>query len=695
MRFFRVFAVVLTHGALGFLILACVGRLIVVSAPMPDLSRFENRSQVVTAENGEPLWGFLARDGRWRLLTQPSDVDPTYLKALIALEDHRFQYHPGVDMLALLRSGMELLIHRRVISGGSTLTMQAVRLLEPKPRTLLAKFDQILKALRIERRFTKNEILEIYLTLAPFGGNIDGLRAATLTYLAKEPRQLSPGEIATLVAIPQSPEERRLDRRSDAARRAKIRVVRTLVARDVIAHAAEELAQTDVPLTKYRPFTAAAPHFALRVRKSVDASEEIIPTVIDFDVQRSVELLVSRAIKQWDEAVNIAVVVLRNRDASFAAYVGGAEFGAQSRAGFLDLAQSERSPGSALKPFIYSVAFEKLIVRPDTIITDEPIEIDGYRPDNADGQFMGELTVRQALARSRNTTAVMLLKKIGVDEMLGRFRAAGSPLLLPAADPAGGLATGLGGEGVTLEQLTWFYTAFTRDGELNTLRFKSSDPIVTRGVLMSRYAARTTADVLADVPPPPGFQRLTALDGTRRVGFKTGTSYGFRDAWAIGFDELHTVGIWVGRPDGAAHLGAYGLTAAAPLLMQIFEALPTPTKGIPSSDTEMRPLGSDPILPQRLLRFEFSNTGARPHSVVFFYPKRGTSIETGTPTGASVQLKLTAEGGKGPYSWQLPGERQVVTEGPTLVWSFATRGQLDIRVSDSTGDSDETSFWLN
>ena len=625
----------------------------------------------------------------------PSDVDPKYLKALIAYEDQRFWTHPGVDALALVRAGVEAISHRRVVSGGSTLTMQTVRLLEPQPRTILAKLDQILKAVRMERTISKYDILQMYLTLAPFGGNVDGLRAASLIYFGKEPKRLSPSEAATLVAIPQAPEERRLDRRSEAAARAKVRVVQTLLRRRAIDPETARFAQMGVASANYRPFTVAAPHFAIRMRQSAKTSDETIRTLIDLNVQRNVEQLVSKAVKQWDEAVNIAVVVLRNRDASFAGYVGGADFGAQTRAGFVDLARVERSPGSALKPFIYSVAFEKLIVRPDTIITDQPVEIDGYRPDNADGQFMGELTARQALARSRNTTAVVLLKEIGVDEMLGRFRATGSPLILPAADPSGGLATGLGGEGVTLEQLTWFYTAFARDGELSALRCTPNDPVLTRGVLMSKYAARATADVLADVPPPPGFEHLTAQDGTRRMGFKTGTSYGFRDAWAIGFDQLHTVGVWVGRPDGAAHLGAYGLTAAAPLLMEIFEFLPTPANGIPSSDNDIRPLGSGPALPERLLRFDSHTVGLLPHSLFFFYPKRGATVESDTPAGAPIELKLTAEGGRGPYVWQLPGEREAVTEGPTLVWPFATRGQFDIRVFDSTGQSDETSFWLN
>ena len=241
----------------------------------------------------------------------------------------------------------------------------------------------------------------------------------------------------------------------------------------------------------------------------------------------------------------------------------------------------------------------------------------------------------------------MLLDKLGVAELLDRFRSVGSPLTLPAADPSGGLATALGGEGVRLEQLAWFYTAFMRDGKLAALRLTPSDPVATVGALMSAHAARATADILADSPPPKGFVRLAAADGGRRLGFKTGTSYGLRDAWAVGFDRLHTVAVWVGRPDGAAHLGAYGITAAAPLLMQIFEVLPQPARSIRYSAEELGPLSSDHVLPPRLARFDGDKAG-EDAGVSIFYPRNGARIETGKPAELSAELMLSAQGGKPP-----------------------------------------------
>ena len=274
--------------------------------------------------------------------------------------------------------------------------------------------------------------------------------------------------------------------------------------------------------------TKNAPHFAARMRMRVAQNlDETIPTLLDRNLQTQVEQISSRAIGRWGDAVNIAVIVIRNRDASVAAYLGGVDFLDRKRRGSVDLVQGIRSPGSALKPFIFAMAFEKLIVHPETIITDQPFEIAGYRPENADGQFSGDISVRQALIRSRNTTAVMLLERLGVDNFLARFQTAGRPLHLPTSDRAAGLAVALGGVGVTLEQLTWFYSALANEGVLKSLRYTPSDPVQSLGQLVTPAAARATADILADVPPPAGFARQHAADSGRRVGLRPARPTGF------------------------------------------------------------------------------------------------------------------------------------------------------------------------
>ncbi|WJI42187.1 penicillin-binding transpeptidase domain-containing protein [Mesorhizobium sp. C120A] len=236
--------------------------------------------------------------------------------------------------------------------------------------------------------------------------------------------------------------------------------------------------------------------------------------------------------------MNIAIIVMRNSDGAVICYVGSGDQTNESRQGHVDLVRSIRSPGSALKPFIYAMAFEKLLVHPDTIVADQPIDIAGYRPANADGEYAGDISIRQALLLSKNTVPVLLMDKIGVPAFLARFRTVGSPLRLGASDSEAGLAVALGGVGVSLEQLVWMFSAFANEGELKRLRFATTDPEVTLGDLFEPAAANAVADILADVPPPAGRPRLEARDGSRRVGFKTGTSYGFRDAWTVGFGQV-------------------------------------------------------------------------------------------------------------------------------------------------------------
>jgi penicillin-binding protein 1C len=666
------------------------------ATPLPDLSRRQYLSQSITSSSGEILWAFLTPDEKWRLPTSESDVDLQYQQMLIAYEDKRFRQHAGVDFIALVRASMQALRYGRSVSGGSTITMQTVRMLEPRPRTFSAKIDQMLKALRLERAMSKQEILRLYLTFAPFGGNVEGVRAASLIYFKKEPKRLSLSEAALLVALPQSPEARRPDRQNGVARTARDRVLVALSARGTIDSRSATRAARNAVNSNPQSLAQNAPHLALRLRSDPSiAADPAIATLVDGNLQRRLERIASREVNRWSDGVSIAVIVLRNSDASVVGYVGGVDLAANSRSGFVDLVQAVRSPGSALKPFIYAMAFEQLLVHPDTIVTDAAVEIAGYRPDNADGQFSGDMSVRQALVRSRNTIAVMLLDKIGVGPFLARFRSAGRPLLLPNSENTAGLAVALGGVGLTLEQLTWFYSAFANEGELKGLRIKPSDPAISLGNFLTPNAARATADILSDVPAPPSYARQLSLDGGRRIGFKTGTSYGFRDAWAVGFDELHTVGVWVGRPDGAAHLGAYGATAAAPILMQVFDLLPVPSNEASSGHAQLGALASFRELPKRLIRLsEPGLVGAGPPLEISF-PRNGARIRTDKPFGTTIELPIIAVGGKPPYRWSFEGVQQRETTAANSRLSVDNRGQLEISIMDSIGSIARSSFWLD
>lgn len=683
-----------SYAVLAFLTLSLALELAVRVTPLVQTSEAQRRSRLVAASDGKILWGFLAADEKWRLSIAEADVDPQYLSMLIAYEDQRFRNHRGIDAAALIRAALQTLRHGRALSGGSTLTMQVVRLLEPKPRSLVAKLDQIFKAIKLERSATKDEILNLYLTLAPFGGNIEGIRATSLQYFGKEPRHLSLSEAALLVALPQAPEQRRPDIHVDAARTGRDRILAALSRRQVVDGKRATLAMREPVSAAGRSFLNSAPHLAMLLRRTAALDDgEITPTLIDSEFQQQVELIAAHAIKSWDSAVNIAILVLRNRDSSVAAYVGGVDLSVERR-GFVDLVQAVRSPGSTLKPFIYGMAFEKLIVHPDTIVTDQPIEVAGYSPENADGRFSGDLTIRQALIRSRNTTAVLLLDQLGADALLGRFRSAGRPLHLPTSDSRAGLAIALGGVGVSLEQLTWFYTVFPNGGILHALRYRPSDPALTLGPFMAPTAARAVADILADVPAPPGYARQLSAGGGRRIGFKTGTSYGFRDAWAIGFDRLHTIGVWVGRADGAAHFGSYGATAAAPILMQVFERLPVPHDDVGFDGTGLGALTSYRDLPQRLIRFTGSADDDRGYLRIAF-PGDGSTVQVDRSADGAANLPLTAVGGTPPYFWTLSGAVQPPSPLTVYNWSVTGRGQFEISVMDASGKMATSSFWLD
>ena len=667
--------------ALALLALA-TAEVAVRMTPLPETGRYAARSQLVTDRDDRILWAFLADDQRWRLPATPDDVDPAYLDMLLAYEDSRFRNHRGVDALALARAAWQDLVARRIVSGGSTITMQTVRLMEPRPRTLANKLDEALKAIKLERALSKDEILSIYLTLAPYGGNVEGVRAAALSYFGKEPEKLTPGEAALLIALPQSPERLRPDREPTAARAAAKAVLQRLTGTPGRAP----------PTLAPGPIARAAPHLAARLH-AADPDAPVIRTTLSGTLQQKVETIAARAVRQWEPGVNIAVLVVRLKDMSIAAYVGGADYFDDGRAGQVDLVQALRSPGSTLKPFIYAMAFERLIVHPDTIISDEPIDFDGYEPENFDGGYSGDMKVRTALIRSVNTAAVALLQQVGPANLAARLRSVGAPLAIADADDQAGLAIALGGGGLTLADLTRLYAGLGRGGPVAPLRMTPDAPESAGIPLTSPAAARAVTDILADLQPPAGYMRRTARDGGRRVAFKTGTSYGFRDAWAVGYDRLHAVGVWIGRPDGAPHLGAYGVTAAAPVMLNVFDALPTPPQDVADTGVPLGSLTSPTDLPERLKRFVIRDETGKAVDLAIDFPKDNSvvSIDRGDEAAA---VPLTVRGGAPPYQWYVD-ERPWQKAATTRVrWRPPGSGQFAVTVVDREGRTARASFWV-
>ncbi len=563
----------------------------------------------VRDRNGVLLRVFPVEDGRVRLALTLDKVDPDYLDMLIAYEDRRFYRHHGVDPIAGLRATAQAAWNGQVVSGGSTLTMQVARLLENSGTGAWeGKLRQVRLALALERRLSKDQILELYLVHAPYGGPVEGLRAASLAWFGKEPARLTLAEAALLVALPQSPETRRPDRHAEAALEARGRVLDRI-------DAPERTRLSPVPVAM-KPFVRLAPHLADQMRREEPLAGQHDLT-LDARLQVEIENLARRAIRGQAHGVSAAIVVANHQTGEVLASTGSPEYSADNGAlGFVDMTRAVRSPGSTLKPFIYGLAFDQGLAHPDTLIDDSPVIFGRYAPQNFDGQFRGELTVREALQLSLNIPPVLLTQELGPARLMATLRAGGADPQVPGGKP--GLAVALGGVGLTLNELVQLYAGLARGGQARPLLWRLGQNSHAPQHMMSRSAAWQVGHILASIPPPAG-----AAAGIGQIAYKTGTSYGHRDAWAIGFDGQHVIGVWLGRPDGTPVPGAFGGDLAAPILFEAFGRVkpkPAPFAAPPPETLIL----STAALPMPLQRFRsrdavFQKAGDAP--VVSFPPQ--------------------------------------------------------------------------
>jgi penicillin-binding protein 1C len=661
------------------------GAWVISLGPLP-LAQARQVSTTILDRNGKLLRAYAMADGCWRLpVDARTAVDPGYLKLLLAYEDRRFRSHAGVDPLALGRAALQLVTHGHIVSGGSTITMQLARLMEPRhERSIYAKLRQMVRAIEIERQLSKDQILDLYLALAPFGGNLEGIRAASIAYFGKEPKRLSLAEAALLVALPQSPETRRLDRYPQVAHAARNRVLDRMVEEGQVSEE-DALQAKAAPVSRLRkPMPILAPHSADQAIATVKDSP-VIKLTLDSTLQRNLETLArDRAITLGPD-ISIAIIAVDNESGDVLARVGSPDYFDDRRAGQVDMTRAVRSPGSTLKPFIYGLAFEDGFVHPESLIDDRPIRFGSYAPENFDMTFQGTVPVRKALQQSLNVPAIALLDRVGASRLSSRLKQAGANLVLPK-DEVPGLAMGLGGVGITLQDLVQAYCGLARLGNTRPLReiMDAREPRETMR-LMDPVAAWQVGNVLIGTPPPENGVH-------NRIAFKTGTSYGYRDAWSVGFDGRITIGVWVGRPDGAPVPGLVGRTGAAPILFDAFArsgklpaALPKPPKGTL--------VASNAKLPLPLRRFrplgELVRTGGdqTPH---IQFPLNGSRIDVAGPGGApSLAMPVKVAGGVLPMTMlvngvsvgEIDGRRQRLVDPPGP-------GFARLTVIDATGAAD-------
>ncbi len=655
----------------------------------PDTSRLDDVSTLVLDSEGRVLRAFTARSGAWRLPAATESVDPLFLDMLLAFEDRRYRHHSGIDPLAVVRASAQLVRHRRIVSGASTITMQTARLLEPRPRTIGAKLAEVMRAAQLEARYSKDEILDTYLTLTPYGGNLEGIRAASLAWFGKEPRHLAPSEAALLVALPQAPELLRPDRHPAYAREARDKVLDVMLRRGVLDAATVREAKRDAVPTRRSAMPFHAPHLARRLLLS-QPDKQVHGTTIDGELQAALGRLLRVEQARLDRAAGIAVLVVDNESRTIRAYAGSAGFFDEPRYGQIDMVRAIRSPGSALKPFIYGMAFDDMLIHPETIVTDIPTRFGAYQPENFRNVFRGEVTVREALQQSLNVPAVAVLDAVGPRRFDARLRGAGITLRYGGRGEPG-LPLALGGVGITLEDLVTLYVGLANGGQLRPLAVTSDEPAGPGTQLFGPAAAWYLTRILEAAPPPVNFVDPAATRGNRRIAYKTGTSYGYRDAWAVGYDRRHTVGVWTGRPDGTPSPDRYGRATAAPVLFKVFGLLPDGS--LPANPE--RPDGVIEVatadLPARLQRLggnaatmeSVAHALVRPLIVAF--PPDGSEVRLDRD-GGTPALPLVVEGGRKPFRWLVNG-RPVISapHRRRAGWQPDGEGFVRITVIDADG----------
>ena len=638
-------------------------------------------SAVVLDRDGRTLRAFPLEDGRWRLAADLDRLEPKFLAALLAMEDQRFLTHHGVDVSATARAAIDSARAGRIVSGASTITMQTARLLEPRPRTLGSKLVEMVRAAQIERRLSKREILELYLTLAPYGGNLEGVRAASWAYFGREPEWLTPGEIALLIALPQSPEARRPDRRPDRAIAARNRVLDRLARADQITPSRAEEAK-DAPAPARGAFPALAWHASDEVRRQAARSPRRagdLRSTLDRGLQTQLEELARAAAVAAGADVQVSMLVVEIDRRAVRASVGSA--GRDRAGGWLDLTDRARSPGSTLKPLIYGLAFDDGRATPATRIADLPRRFASYQPENFDRSFRGDVTITEALQHSLNVPAVQALDAVGADRFAAALRFAGAePRWAHQADASPGLALALGGVGLTAREIALLYAALGDEGRASPLTWLDEAPAEGSGYpLLSPQASADILDILRGAPSPAGRAPAVLTQGAPEIAFKTGTSYGYRDAWAAGVAEGYAAVVWVGRADGAPRPGVTGREGALPLLFDVFDRVALSARGGAAPGRSR--IGPAAPAPRPLADFE--RAGDAP---VILFPPENAALWA-EDFGADARGFVLAGRGEGRLEWYVDGAPAGRDAAGAPIWRPAAPGFYAVAAIDGAGRS--------
>ena len=643
------------------------------------LAGTKNTSPVVVAADGQWLYAQTNTEQQWRFDLNISKLDPLYLKMLICFEDQRFWRHWGMDPLAMGRAIGQLLRYGHIASGGSTITMQLARLLEPKPRTVRSKIIEILRAFQLESTYTKEEILRAYLVLAPYGGNIEGVLGASMHYFGKLPYALSIEEAAILVSLPQSPESHRPDRHPKASRKARNKVLLVTKKAGILTEKRYLQASRSPISLRTFPYPRHAPHLSQKLLASTRQGH--LSTTLDATLQIQLEQWASSKKNSLPKGTTLAALVVENQTAAIQAYLGSHNMFSPKVAGYIDMVQIARSPGSVLKPFIYGLGFEAHAIHPNTLIYDRETRFGDYLPHNYSRTYHGEVSIAYALQHSLNIPAVKVLQKIDTETFVSRISRLSGTLQIPKKQAT--LPIALGGFGISLWQIAQLYTALANQGSsvpIHLLPVKDTQQQVH--TLLSPKAAKMTTAILRQVVPPKGHH-----NAAQRIAYKTGTSYGYRDLWTAAYTPDYTVIVWVGRPDNASQLKQSGREVAAPLafeIIEMLEALHTPTQWGWSPSY----LGN--AVPQGLQHFDkmFKQAHA---SLQFIHPEKGARYRSAGCHEVIVPVQI--EDGKAPYYWYIDGKAVDFFQQYKEV-QLGT-GAHTINIIDSAGETISRDIWVD
>ena len=543
-HFYKLFKFVL------ILLVLLVGSFLIADSLFP-LSISQNKTtQTVVAEDETPLWRFADQNGVWRYSVNLDEVPDYYLDVLLNYEDRYFYDHIGINPVSLVRAAWQNIANDRIISGGSTLSMQVARLLYPHDRTLLGKLKQLFRTLQLELHYSKKEILTLYINHAPYGGTIEGIGAASWSYFGKHPKALTRSEAVLLAVLPQAPSRLRPDRFPERAKQARDKVLDRLAQYKVWPNDLIDQVRRDEVWVYPRKAPQLAPLLAYRLKQKYP-NEDIIHSTIDASLQYNLEDLAINRASQLPPKTSLAILVVDHTDMTVKAYIGSADFNDKERFGQVDMISALRSPGSTLKPFIYAFAIDDGMIHSESLLQDVPRITTDYRPTNFDEGFNGPVSASDALSKSLNLPAVQLIELYGPKRFAGKLAGIGLPLSSIANEP--NISYILGGASVRMDNLVSAYSAFARHGEVSPLRFTQQAPLITKP-LISDGSAWITRQMLIN---------------NNLLAYKTGTSYGYRDAWAIGINPRYLIGVWVGRPDGTPVVGQYGSMSAMPILQHV------------------------------------------------------------------------------------------------------------------------------